>query len=87
MGLFFGYLLMKNYVFSLKKNLIFKQITRFLLINTLAFLQTFLITIALKYFLDFFLESIDLIELIAHIIGVSFPAFTSYFAHKYYTFK
>ena len=86
-GLLFGYFLMRNYVFYLKKNFLFKQIIRFLIINFMALLQTLLITIALKYLLDFFLENIDLIELIAHIIGVSCPALTSYFAHKYFTFK
>lgn len=86
-GLIFGYLLMSNYVFSFKKNLLFKQITRFLIINILTLIQTLLTTITLKYFLGFFLESIDLTELIAHIVGVSFPALTSYFAHKYFTFN
>ena len=86
-GLLFGYFLMRNYVFYLKKTILFNQIIRFLIINFMALLQTLLITIAFKYFLDFFIENIDLIELIAHIIGVSFPALTSYFAHKYFTFK
>ena len=78
---------MSNYVFSFKRNLLFKQITRFLIINILTLIQTLLTTITLKYFLGFFLESIDLTELIAHIVGVSFPALTSYFAHKYFTFN
>ena len=86
-GLFFGYLLMRNYVFSFRSNLFFTQIIRFLIINFIALLQTFLITIIFKYLLDFFLENIDIKELIAHIIGVSFPALTSYFAHKHFTFK
>jgi len=86
-GIFFGFFLMRNYVFFSKKNLLFKQITKFLMINILALFQTLFISIALKYLLNFFLEGIDFIELIAHIIGVSFPALTSYFAHKFFTFK
>ena len=86
-GLFFGYLLMRNYVFSFRRNFFSTQIIRFFIINIIALLQTFLITIFFKYLLDFFLENMDIKELIAHIIGVSFPALTSYFAHKYFTFK
>ena len=86
-GLFFGYLLMRNYVFSFRKNLFFTQIIRFFLINIIALLQTFLITIFFKYLLDFFLENIDIKELIAHTLGVSFPSLTSYFANKHFTFK
>ena len=87
LGLSTGYLLMRNFVFNLKKNLIFNQIIRFILINILALIQTLFISICFKYLLNIFFWNNGLADLIAHLIGVLFPVLTSYFAHKYYTFK
>jgi len=86
-GLITAYLLMRNFVFDLKNNLIFNQMIRFILINLLTLIQTLIITISFKYLLNIFFWNLGLIEFFAHLIGVSFPFLTSYFAHKYYTFK
>ena len=87
LGLTTAFLLMRKYVFDLKKKLIFNQIIRFLIINVITLFQTLFITISLKFVLNIFFINLGLIEFIAHVIGVSFPVLTSYFAHKYYTFK
>ncbi len=86
-GLTTGFILMRKYVFVFKINLLFRQIIRFFFINLLNLIQTFLITLGIKYLLGFILSNIGIIELIAHMIGVSFPIMTSYFAHKYFTFQ
>ena len=78
---------MRKYVFVFKKNLLIRQIVRFFFINLLNLIQTFLISLGLKYLLGFILSNIGVIELFAHILGVSFPIITSYFAHKYFTFQ
>tara|TARA_B100001989_G_C24343949_1_gene366378 strand:- start:206 stop:613 length:408 start_codon:yes stop_codon:yes gene_type:complete len=86
-GLTTGFILMRRYVFIFKKNILFRQIIRFFFINLLNLIQTFLITLGIKYLLGFILSNIGIIELFAHILGVSFPIMTSYFAHKYFTFQ
>ncbi len=78
---------MRKYVFVFKRNLLFSQIVRFFFINLLNLIQTFLITLGIKYILGFVLSNVGIIELISHMLGVSFPIITSYFAHKYFTFR
>lgn len=86
-GLSTGFILMRKYVFIFKRNLLFSQIVRFFFINLFNLIQTFLITLGLKYLLEFILSDVGIIELFAHVLGVTFPIFTSYFAHKYFTFQ
>ena len=86
-GLSSCFILMRKYVFVFKKNLLIRQIVRFFFINLFNLIQTFLITLGLKYLLEFILSDVGIIELFAHVLGVTFPIFTSYFAHKYFTFQ
>ena len=86
-GLTTGFILMRNYVFVFKKNLIYRQIQRFILINLLNLIQTFFISLALNSLMSLLITKVELVELIAHIVGVLFPVITSYIAHKYFTFK
>ena len=86
-GMTTAFLLMRNYVFVYKKNLIYRQIFRFLVINLFNLIQTFFVSLGLNFLLVFFINKVEFVELIAHIGGVLFPAITSYFAHKYFTFK
>ena len=86
-GLSTGFIFMRNYVFVFKKNLIYLQIQRFILINLLNLIQTFFISLGLNYLLSLIINKEKLVELIAHVVGVLFPGITSYFAHKYFTFK
>lgn len=78
---------MRNYVFIFKKNLIHLQIQRFILINILNLIQTFFISLGLDFLLSLIINNEELVELIAHVVGVLFPGITSYFAHKHFTFK
>ena len=86
-GLTIAFTLMRKYVFVFKKNHIYRQIRRFILINILSLMQTFFISLGLNLLLSLIVNKVQLVELIAHIVGVSFPVITSYFAHKYFTFK
>ena len=86
-GLTTGFILMRNYVFVFQKNLIYRQIQRFILINLLNLIQIYFISLALNSLMSLLITKVELVELIAHIVGVLFPAITSYFAHKYFTFK
>ncbi len=86
-GLTTGFILMKKYVFDLSKKSLITQIVRYVLVNLAALLQTFLISIYLNNFLLIYFNNNNLTEIAAHSIGVIFPVFTSYFAHKIFTFK
>ena len=86
-GLTTGFFLMKEYVFDLSKKSLMTQIFRYILVNLAALLQTFLISVYLNNFLLLYFSNENLTEIIAHSTGVVFPVFTSYFAHKIFTFK
>ncbi len=86
-GLTTAFILMRNYVFVFKKNLIYLQIQRFIFINLINLIQTFFISLGLNFLLSLIINKVELVESIAHIVGVLFPGITSYFAHKYFTFK
>ena len=86
-GLTTGFILMKEYVFDLSNNSLATQILRYVLVNLAALLQTFLISIYLNKLLLLYFDNSNFTETTAHSIGVIFPVFTSYFAHKIFTFK
>ena len=86
-GLITAFVLMRKYVFVIKKSSLLRQITRFVFVNLLSLTLTYLITFTLKYLIGFILNSIEIIELLAHLGGVSFPVMSSFFAHKYFTFQ
>ncbi len=82
-----AFVLMRKYVFVFKRNSLLSQIMRFVFVNLMSLILTFIITFTLKYLLEVIFNSIDLIELLAHIGGVSFPILTSFLIHKYFTFQ
>jgi putative flippase GtrA len=60
---------------------------RFFLVNVIALVQVWLVSVAL-YRLVFPLVGFTWHdELVAHVIGVLSPVVTSYYAHKHYSFK
>ncbi len=86
-GLTSGFILMKEYVFDLSSNSLTTQVLKYVLVNLAALLQTFLISIYLNNFLLLYFYNTNFTETTAHSIGVIFPVFTSYFAHRIFTFK
>ena len=86
-GMFIAYILAKKFVFFNSKKSIKSSLAGFALINLLAIIQTWLVSIGIKAFLINFVESIFITELIAHTSGVIVPVFTSFFGHKYISFN
>ncbi len=86
-GMTTAFVLMRKYVFVFKRNSLLSQIMRFVFVNLISLILTFIITFTLKYLLGVIFNSIDFIELLAHIGGVSFPILTSFLIHKYFTFQ
>lgn len=86
-GMITAFVLMQKYVFIFKRNSLLSQIMRFVFVNLMSLILTYIITFTLKYLLGVIFNSIEITELLAHIGGVSFPIFTSFIIHKYFTFQ
>lgn len=86
-GLLTGFLLMRELVFNAKGKDLAPQIVSFITINMLALLQTLLISVALVRWLFPAIGVVDHAEAIAHLIGVLAPVVTSYFGHRFLTFR
>ena len=86
-GMLIAYVLAKKFVFFNSKKSIKSSLAGFALINLLAIMQTWLVSIGIKAFLINFIESIFITELIAHTSGVILPVFTSFYGHKYISFN
>lgn len=81
--------------FVLAKLFVFKESTQsvkhsalwFCLVNGVAVVQTWLISMGLAYYLLPWLGVIRFVPEIAHAAGVIFPVFTSYIGHKRFSFR
>jgi len=85
-GMTTAYILAKFYVFAPSGKTTQTEMGGFFLVNMVALFQVWAVSVLLaRWFfplINFDFHS----ELIAHIIGVASPAFTSYFGHKYISF-
>ncbi len=91
-GLTAGYLLNKQYVFTASRNTRTQEIAWFVVINLLALLQTWAVSVYLALWLPPYLpgngeSALELAQAIAHGAGILLPVFTSYIGHKYLTFR
>jgi putative flippase GtrA len=85
-GMVVAFLLMRGHVFDARNGSVLPQVVKFTMINALAVLQTLVISLPLASWLSRWV-SVDQSEALAHLIGVLVPVVTSYFGHKYLTFR
>lgn len=87
-GLLSGYLLFKFVVFdSAHSRRVLRESLWYMLVNMLALAQTLLISLLLARWLFPKTGMTFYPEDVAHLFGVALPIVTSYFGHKYFTFK
>ena len=86
-GMIVAYVLAKLFVFKKGQQTASRSITFFILVNGVAILQTWAISMALAYYLLPTLGITVFVREIAHATGVIFPVFTSYIGHKRWSFK
>jgi putative flippase GtrA len=86
-ALTFAFLLSRQFVFEKSERQTGRQYVRFTIVNLIALFQVWLITIGLNDWAFPFIGWTYHAELLAHTIGVGSPILSSYYAHKYYTFK
>jgi len=86
-GMIVAYVLAKLFVFKEGQQTASQSITFFILVNGVAILQTWAISMALAYYLLPALGITVFVREIAHAAGVIFPVFTSYIGHKRWSFR
>lgn len=86
-GMVVAFILMRGHVFEGKGKALAPQVVKFLGINILAVTQTLLMSVALARWVLPALGAVDHAEALAHLVGVLVPVITSYFGHKFLTFR
>jgi putative flippase GtrA len=90
-----AYLIGMSTAFALARTFVFRpepgnaktEFLRFAAVNVVGLLQVLAVSLALKVVLFPRLGFTWHAETVAHIIGVGSPAFTSYYAHKFFSFR
>ena len=86
-GMVAAFLLARTYVFPGGRNGVGRSAVYFTLVNAVALLQTWFVSIALADHLFPTLGIRQHSETLAHVIGVGTPAFTSYIGHREWSFR
>lgn len=86
-GMAVAFTLMRSRVFPPASGSLRRQVGMFTAINVLAVLQTLVVTIVLARWLLPALGMRSHVEDLAHVVGVCVPIVTSYFGHKYLSFR
>ena len=85
-GMLAAFILMKLFVFRNSRKDLKHSAMFFTLINILAIFQTWLVSMALAYYVLPSLGVEKFSKEIAHAVGIAVPVFTSYIGHKRWTF-
>ncbi|EJM70714.1 putative membrane protein [Pseudomonas sp. GM50] len=86
-GMITAFVLAKLFVFKESQQSVHRSILFFTLVNLVAVLQTWLISMGLAYYLLPSLGMTSFVKEISHATGVIVPVFTSYLGHKHWSFK
>ncbi|CAA9890805.1 conserved membrane hypothetical protein [Candidatus Methylobacter favarea] len=86
-GMITAFVLAKLFVFKASQQSIRRSAAFFILVNLVAVLQTWIISMGLAYYLLPSLEVKLFVPEIAHAVGVVVPVFTSYIGHKRWSFR
>ena len=85
-GMVTAFILARSFVFTQSSQSVQRSAVFFVLVNSVAVLQTWAISMALYYFLPF-AGVTQWVPEIAHAVGVAVPVFTSYLGHKKFSFR
>jgi len=86
-GLTLGFILMRGLVFHARDRPMGRQLGIFVVVNLLALLQTFVVSVSLAHWVLPAIGIVGRAGAIAHLVGVATPIVTSYFAHRFITFR
>lgn len=82
-----AYALSRIFVFEKSGRSIAEELSKFAIVNLVAIAQVWLVTMVLNYYILPAIGWTLYPKIFAHFIGVASPVFTSYFGHKYFSFK
>ena len=86
-GMLTAFILSKRYVFEKSGRHFKDELRDFTVVNIFAVIQVWLISVGLaEYFFPYIVFTFYPEE-VAHLIGLAIPAITSYFGHKYFSFR
>lgn len=86
-GMVTAYVLARRFVFLRTRQSLRRSFAAFALVNLVAVLQTWLVSMGLRSALLPWIGAAAFVDLIAHSFGVVVPVFTSFFGHKYLSFR
>ena len=86
-GMITAFVLAKLFVFKDSQLSVHHSAAFFILVNLVAVLQTWGVSMALAYYLLPWLGVTLFVQEIAHAFGVAVPVFTSYIGHKRWSFR
>lgn len=86
-GITTAFILSRNFVFDKSSQSTTKQFSYFFIINGLALIQVWVVSVGLAEYLFPILQFDFYREEVAHLIGITLPVFTSYIGHKKFSFK
>ncbi|MDR9437303.1 MAG: GtrA family protein [Thiohalophilus sp.] len=86
-GMLTAFILSKIYVFEKSGRHHWHELRDFTLVNLLAVVQVWLISVGLAEYLFPAVGYTVYAPEVAHLIGLAIPAVTSYLGHKYYSFR
>lgn len=86
-GMITAFILNKLFVFSKSDHSTKKEFFYFTLVNLVAIIQTYIISVGLVNYIFPSISFTFYPNSIAHGIGIIFPVFTSFIGHKYFSFR
>jgi putative flippase GtrA len=86
-GMTVAFVLMRNYVFAARNGSLGPQVIWFAIVNVLALAQTLVVSLVLAQWLLPAAGIVDQAEAIGHAVGVAVPVVSSYFGHRWRTFR
>ena len=86
-GMFVAFILMRGHVFNVNQGNLKTQVAKFVGVNVLAVLQTLAISLFIARWAMPSVGITEHAEALGHLVGVIIPVVTSYFGHKYITFR
>lgn len=86
-GMLTAFILSKKYVFKPSSHFVLMSFFYFSVVNILAVLQTWLLAMSFNYHILPYFGIISYTRELSHMVGIVIPVFTSYYGHKYLSFR
>ena len=86
-GMVTAFILAKFLVFKESNQSLHQSIIFFILVNIIAILQTWIISMLLAYYLLPAINIKNFVREISHAVGIVVPVFSSYIGHKHWSFR